>query len=350
MTRVRLADIAKKAGVSEASVSRVLNDRRGVSHRMRQAVLTALHEARVATDRAVVQAVRLVALVTPELTNTPVAALVQELEQAIRRYGYAPAVYVQASDDAPARESVDLLVECGVVGVLFVSGWPHTTTFSEDTLADLRGLQLPYVFVNGRDGTGDAPFVSVDQPAAMRMAVRHLSELGHDRIGMVVGHHRHPLSARRIDTFVNALEESRCSDAETGADRVHHTLPTVEGGRAAAGALLAKGCTGILCESDVAALGVVQALQERGLFVPAHVSVVSFNDSPFMEFTRPPLTAVRQPVKAIAVAAVAALLADTTSGGPRHSEFTLEPELIVRGSTSARWPTPETVLAKGVGV
>ncbi|MFI1357734.1 LacI family DNA-binding transcriptional regulator [Streptomyces sp. NPDC020898] len=348
MARLRLADIAKKAGVSEASVSRVLNDKNGVSHRTRQVVLDALQESGVASGRSVAPA-GLIALVTPELTKTLVASLVQELEEAIRRSGYVAAVCVQASDTVFSQEAVDLLVERGVGGIIFVSGWPGTSTLSADTRAGLRGLKLPCVFVNGPDGAGDAPFVSVDHNAAMRMAVQHLVELGHDRIGMVVGHHRNQLSARRSDGFVAALEEARCPDAATAADRVHHTLPTIEGGRTAVGALLEKACTGILCDSDLAALGVIQALKERGLSVPKHISVVTFNDSPFMEFTRPPLTAVRQPVESIAMTAIATLLADGVSSTTQHREFMLQPELIVRGSTSARWPRLEAVLAEGAG-
>ncbi|WP_432158907.1 LacI family DNA-binding transcriptional regulator [Streptomyces sp. bgisy153] len=341
MARVRLADIAKKAGVSEASVSRVLNDRQGVSHQMRQAVLDALNEAGAATGRSARQAVRLIALVTPELTSTPVvAALVQELEQAVRRYGYVPAVYVQPSDAVLAHESFDLLIEHGAAGVVFVSGWPDTTVFSEDTLVELKGSGLPYVFVNGRDMLGNAPSVSVDHREAVRMAVRHLHQLGHARIGMVVGNSRQPSSEDSIDAFIAALEEVRGADAVVEPHRVYHTLPAVAGGRVAVGTLLEDGCTGVLCDSDLTALGIMQALHESGLSVPGHVSVVTFTDSPFMEFTRPPLTAVRQPVGAIATAAVATLLPVGGTNGTDNGGCVLMPELIVRGSTAARSPAP----------
>ncbi|MFB0619088.1 LacI family DNA-binding transcriptional regulator [Streptomyces sp. AGS-58] len=351
MARVRLADIARKAGVSEASVSRVLNDRQGVSHKMRQAVLDALHEAGAETDRSVRDTSRIIALVTTELTSMPVvAALVQELEQAVRRYGYVPAVYVQPSDAALAHESFDLLIEHGAAGAVFVSGWPDTTVFSEDTLAELKGQGLPYVFVNGQDTLGNAPSISVDNRAAVRMATRHLNELGHVRIGMVVGNSRHPLSpASSIDGFLDALEEVRSPDAVAEAHRVYHTLPTVAGGRVMVGTLLEDGCTGVLCDSDLTALGIMQALRERGLSVPEHVSVVTFTDSQFMEFIKPPLTAVRQPVGAIAMAAVATLLSDGGTNGTHNDGFLLMPELIVRGSTSARCPTPEAASAQERG-
>ncbi|MFJ3640758.1 LacI family DNA-binding transcriptional regulator [Streptomyces sp. NPDC090108] len=347
MTRVRLADIARKAGVSEASVSRVLNDRQGVSPKMRQTVLDAVDAE---TVRSADRMARIIALVTTELAGMPVvAALVQELEQAVRQYGYVPAVYVQPSDAVLARESFDLLVEHGVAGAVFVSGWPCTTVFSEDTLAGPAALGLPHLFVNGRDMSGDAPSVSVDHRAAVRMAVRHLHELGHSRIGLVVGDTRRPLPDGGVDGFIAASQEIRGADAAGEAHRVYHTPSTVAGGRATVGTLIEDGCTGVVCDSDLTALGIVQALRERGLSVPEHLSVITFTDSPFMEFTRPPLTAVRQPVGPIAAAAVVTLLSDEETCGPGHGDFLFMPELIVRGSTSTRRPAPEAVPAQERG-
>ncbi|MFE0382039.1 substrate-binding domain-containing protein, partial [Streptomyces inhibens] len=121
--------------------------------------------------------------------------------------------------------------------------------------------------------------------------------------------------------------------------RVQHTLFSVEGGHAAAAALLDEGCTGIVCGSDLMALGVVRAARQRGLDVPGALSVVGFDDSQLIAFTDPPLTTVRQPVQAMATAAVGALIEEIhdrahgrqTPG--RRTEFVFQPELVVRGST-----------------
>jgi Periplasmic binding protein-like domain len=108
----------------------------------------------------------------------------------------------------------------------------------------------------------------------------------------------------------------------------------VEGGAAAAGRLLDRGVTGIVCGSDLMALGAIREARSRGLRVPADVSIVGYDDSPLVAFTDPPLTTVRQPVSAMAVAGVRALI-DEINGHPApHSEYVFSPELVVRGSTA----------------
>src|SRR5690606_28061966 len=110
---------------------------------------------------------------------------------------------------------------------------------------------------------------------------------------------------------------------------------SVEGGVAAASRLLDRGVTGFVCGSDLMALGAIRAARQRGLAVPGDVSVVGYDDSPLIAFTDPPLTTVRQPVLAMASAAVSALLDQISGRGVTASEFLFAPELVVRASTAA---------------
>ena len=117
------------------------------------------------------------------------------------------------------------------------------------------------------------------------------------------------------------------------------------GGRqAAAGRLLDRGVTGIVCGSDLMALGAIRAARQRGLVVPRDVSVVGYDDSPLIAFTDPPLTTVRQPVQAMASAAVRALLDEIRGQPAPRSEFVFPPELVVRASTTT---APRSVTAEG---
>ena len=108
----------------------------------------------------------------------------------------------------------------------------------------------------------------------------------------------------------------------------------VEGGHAAAGRLLDQGVTAIVCGSDLMALGAIRAARQRGRHVPREISVVGFDDSPLIAFTDPPLTTIRQPVHAMSVAAVHALLDEIRGHAAPHSEYVYTPELVVRGSTA----------------
>jgi LacI family transcriptional regulator, repressor for deo operon, udp, cdd, tsx, nupC, and nupG len=114
---------------------------------------------------------------------------------------------------------------------------------------------------------------------------------------------------------------------------------TVEGGHVAGARLLDEGATGLLAGSDLMALGAVRAARERGLGVPADVSVVGYDDIPLAPYTDPPLTTLRQPVRAIG-AAVATMLSQRLGGAevPDHGEYLFRPDLIVRGSTG---PCPD---------
>jgi DNA-binding LacI/PurR family transcriptional regulator len=116
---------------------------------------------------------------------------------------------------------------------------------------------------------------------------------------------------------------------------IERTLFSVEGGDTAGARLIERGCTAVVCGSDLMALGAIRAARRMGLRVPEDFSVVGYDDSPLIPFTDPPLTTVRQSVAAMSEAAVRALL-DEIGGEPApRAEFVFRPELVVRSSTGA---------------
>ena len=114
---------------------------------------------------------------------------------------------------------------------------------------------------------------------------------------------------------------------------VEHALFSLEGGQAATTRLLRHGVTGVICGSDVLALGAIRAIRRAGLSVPGDVSVVGYDDSAFMNCTDPPLTTVRQPIESMGKAAVALLVNQIENMAVYPEELLFEPELVVRGST-----------------
>ncbi|MFJ5288764.1 LacI family DNA-binding transcriptional regulator [Streptomyces sp. NPDC088348] len=331
----RLAHIAAQAAVSEATVSRVLNGKPGVADTTRQRVLAALdvlgYERPVRLRQ---RSAGLIGLVTPELTNPIFPAFAQAVEQVLAGHGYTPVLCTQMPGGATEDELVEQLVERGVGGIVFLSGLHADTSSDPARYAGLTERGVPFVLINGYNERISAPFVSPDDHAAAHMAVRHLSDLGHRRIGLAVGPPRYVPSRRKREGFIEAVAGRLGQSAEEAGALVQHTLFSVEGGRAAAGALLDQGCTAVVCGSDMMALGVVRAARERGLEVPDDVSVVGFDDSQLIAFTSPPLTTVRQPVQAMAAAAVGALLEEIGGNPVQRTEFVFQPELVVRGSTA----------------
>jgi alanine racemase len=340
--RTRLSDIAAQAGVSEATVSRVLNDKPGVSVDTRQAVLTALdvlgyeRPARLRKKSA-----GLVGLVVPELDNPIFPAFAQVIESVLAQEGYTPVLCTQTPGGVTEDEYVEMLLDRQVSGIVFVSGLHADTAADHERYRGLVARKLPVVLINGYVEGVEAPFVSCDDRAAGEMAVSHLVSLGHRRIGLISGPDRFLPVQRKLAGFRATMTRLLgTTDAEL-ASLVSLSLFGVEGGAAAAGRLLDRGITGIVCGSDLMALGAIREARSRGLKVPTDISVVGYDDSPLIAFTDPPLTTLRQPVIAMAVSAVRALV-DEINGHPApHSEYIFRPELVMRGSTAAaRTPVP----------
>jgi alanine racemase len=333
--RARLSDIAQQAEVSEATVSRVLNDRPGVSAETRQAVLTALdvlgyeRPARLRKRSA-----GLVGLVVPELENPIFPAFAQIIESALAQQGYTPVLCTQTPGGVTEDEYVEMLLDRQVSGIVFVSGLHADAAADHERYRKLIARPLPIVLVNGYVEGIEAPFVSCDDRAAGELAVSHLVALGHRRIGLISGPERFVPVQRKLAGYRAAMTRLLGTGEREFDQLISLSLFGVEGGHAAASRLLDRDVTGIVCGSDLMALGAIRAARQRGLPVPGEVSVVGYDDSPLIAFTEPPLTTLRQPVRAMAVAAVQALVDEIHGHAAPHSEYVFRPELVVRGSTA----------------
>jgi DNA-binding LacI/PurR family transcriptional regulator len=327
----KLSDVAKKAGVSEATVSRVLNDKPGISASTRAAVLTALdvmgyeRPTQLRGERA-----RLIGLVLPELQNPIFPALAEVVGGALAQRGFTAVLCTRTTGGMSEADYVDMLLERQVSGMVFGGGQYAEADAPHGHYLRLLELRLPVVLVNAASEHLDFPRVSTDDAVAVEQAFGHLTSLGHERIGLILGPPDHMPSRRKQEAF--ELAAGRAGLA-LSPDFVEHTMFSIEGGQVAASRLLKQGVTGIVCASDPIALGVVRAVRRAGLRVPQDVSVVGYDDSAFMNCTDPPLTTVRQPLEAIGRAAVAMLVGQIDGIPVTAEELLFEPELVVRGST-----------------
>jgi DNA-binding LacI/PurR family transcriptional regulator len=322
----RLAEVAKYAGVSEATVSRVLNGKPGISEATRAAVLTALdvlgyeRPSKLRGEHA-----RLVGLVLPELQNPIFPAFAEVVAGALAKRGFTPVLCTRTIDGVSESDYVDMLLDRHVSGLIFCSGLFAQARAPHDHYLRLRERGLPVVLVNAAIDDLGFPCVATDDRYAVEQAYRYLTSLGHQRIGLVLGPDDHVPSRRKLAAFSEAVGDR--------ADLVQHTMFSMEGGRAAATQLVRRGVTAVICASDILALGALRAVRRLGLEVPDDVSVIGYDDSALMMCTDPPLSTVRQPIEAMGHAAVA-LLIDQVSGAPVPTEEMLfEPELVVRAST-----------------
>ncbi|MFI6299663.1 LacI family DNA-binding transcriptional regulator [Nonomuraea sp. NPDC050790] len=325
MTR-RLAEVARKVGVSEATVSRVLNGKPGVSEATREAVLTALdvlgyeRPTQLRGDRA-----RLVGLVLPELQNPIFPAFAEVVGGALAQQGFTPVLCTRTVGGVTEAEYVDLLLQQQVSGVVFAGGLYAQADAAHGHYELILERGLPTVLVNAAVEHLGFPQVSCDDMVAAEMSLAHLRALGHERVGMVLGPADHMPSRRKLAAFL-------LGGGDPGL--VEQTMFSLEGGHAAAARLVGRGVSGIVCASDLLALGAVRAARRAGRSVPEQVSVIGYDDSPLMNCTDPPLTTIRQPIEAMGRAAVELLVAQIGKARVAADELLFEPELVVRSSTA----------------
>ena len=226
-----LADVAKQAGVSEATVSRVLNGKPGISDATRAAVLTALDV--IGYERPTqlrVRRARMVGLVVPELQNPIFPALAEVVGGALAQRGFN-AVLCTRTGSMSEAEYVDMLLERQVSGMVFAGGQYAEADAPHEHYARLLKLRLPVVLVNAAAEHLDFPRVSTDDAVAMEQAYGHLVSLGHERIGLILGPPDHVPSRRKLAAFEAVARATAGSALARRARRAHDVLARGRPGR-----------------------------------------------------------------------------------------------------------------------
>ena len=328
----RLAEVARKVGVSEATVSRALNGKPGVSEQTRQAILTALdvmgyeRPTKLRGERG-----RLVGLVLPELSNPIFPAFAEVVGGALAQQGFTPVLCTRSAGGVSEDEYIDLLLSQQVSGVIFAGGLYSEADADHAHYRRLLDINLPTVLTSAKVPELDFPSVSCDDAVAAQQALTHLVSLGHTRIGFLLGPKDHMPSVLKLKA-ARALAKRVNMTIPNGL--IEHSQYSLESGQAGAARLIEAGATAIICASDPLALGAIRAVRRAGLSVPRDVSVVGFDDSALMNTTDPALTTVRQPIDAMGRAAVD-ILVDLINGVQvPQDELLFEPELVVRASTA----------------
>jgi LacI family transcriptional regulator, repressor for deo operon, udp, cdd, tsx, nupC, and nupG len=242
--------------------------------------------------------------------------------------GFTPALCARTIGGVPERDYIEMLLDHQVSGVVFAGGSYALAEAEHGHYRALTDRRMPVVMVNaGVDDLG-FPHISTDDAVAVEQAYGHLKSLGHERIGMVMGAEDHMPSRRKLSAL------TRIAGVPGESWFVERTNFSMESARLAAARLIERGVTGMICASDVLALGSIRAARRLGLEVPRDVSVVGFDDSALMTCTDPPLTTVRQPIEMMGQAAVDLLVNQIEGSGVAPDELLFEPELVVRGSTA----------------
>ncbi|MFC4776917.1 LacI family DNA-binding transcriptional regulator [Paenibacillus sp. GCM10023252] len=333
MNKLTIRDVAERAGVSIATVSRVLNGKDRVLRSTREKVQSAIEELDFQPDyiarSMVMKETKTVGLLLPGLTNEFWATLAEYIEKSLWERGYTMTLCMIGNEGVDkeraalrsfADKKVDGIIFC--VSHLFAD---YTERHSASGPFDIPGVSFE-LEISGMSS------VQGDHIQASRQAVDHLLDLGHTEIAYIGG----PIvSPDRELGYRQALLTRQIAASEALIQRGD---PTIAFGREAARRLVDNKTpfTAIFCGNDLMAIGAIQELMSRGLRVPEDISVVGYDDINAAALVTPTLTTVRQPIDLIAQSLVDLLFNRMTGlEQPQQSRKLLFPmELIVRGSTS----------------
>jgi DNA-binding LacI/PurR family transcriptional regulator len=327
-----IRDVARLAGVSHQTVSRVLNDHPNVREDTRARILDAVKKLQYrpnAFARGLAgRRSRVIGVVSFDTILYGPAATLLGVERAARKAGYGISIVaLERLDQAGVTAAVGALMDQSVAGVVIIA--PLMTAAS--AVSSLPA-GVPAVVVES-DTIGGLPAISVDQIAGARLAVEHLLELGHETVWHLSGPRDWVEARDRVDGWRQALES---------ADR--RVPPLISGDWSPrsgyeAGLVIADrdDVTAVFCANDQQALGMLRSLHERGVRVPEEISIVGFDDIPEAEYMSPPLTTVRQDFDEVGRRCLAALLdllndSHTPSAGNAH----VMPSLVIRSSSGPR--------------
>jgi DNA-binding LacI/PurR family transcriptional regulator len=318
---VTSVDVARRAGVSQSTVSLVLSGKaRGrISGPTEAAVRRAAEELgyrpNVAARALRTGVARTVGLVVPDVTNPFFGRVLRGAQRAARTAGYAVALVDAGRDRDSEIASIEALLAGPADGVLLFGMDPPPGTTGHVVAIEVASCALPVV--------------RLDVEAGTEAAIAHLLDLGHRRIGHLaasVGASTFRARATRLRATLAAAELEPAATATAPIE--------FEGAAAAAAPLLAAGCTAVFCDDDVLAGGMYLAAREAAVAIPSGLSVVGFDDLDFARVLEPPLTTVAADPEALGAAAFAALAAKL-AGAPVAAVQTLPVRLVVRGSTAS---------------
>jgi DNA-binding LacI/PurR family transcriptional regulator len=327
---MNLQDVARRAGVGSATVSRVLNGHAGVKNSTRARVLRAieelkyrpnLHARTLAAGRT-----RVLGIVMSNLYNPFFADIYRALEVNALERGYEISLANTSQDLHKLPASVHRLLQQKVAGL---GVFPETEL---ETIEELRQAGIPVAIYDAGEAGGNITAIHFDHRRGVKMVVDLLHALGHRHVAYIGAPVvLHTTEARRQEFLKTAARYSMATHA------VAPHADGLAGGREAARELLRSGfsATAIVCVNDWIAVGAIRELRNQGLSVPGDVSVTGFDNVALAEFSCPSLTTIHIPRAEIGRLVVEALLPDASGAPPAARTISLDPELVVRESTGA---------------
>ncbi|WP_111977736.1 LacI family DNA-binding transcriptional regulator [Algibacillus agarilyticus] len=335
MSNLRIKDIAQRAGVCQATVSRTLRNPDIVSPKTRKKVMAVVDELGFTPNKlgASLRNGRSgnIVVITPDITNPYFSPIVRSIEKVAMAKGYS--VLLGDTQEDPSREFQfgDLLMSSQADGIIISSQrLPFNTKVHKNIINNLPPIVSTAEVVEH----ADIPKVVVDNVAIAETAVQHLIDQGHTTIAAIAGIESHRSTVQRLQGMKNVLSAAGLPFEEK---LVYYGNYTTESGVAGVKKLLQQRQrpTALFCFGDMMAIGAMHALRELDFSIPDDISVIGIDDILFAQYCYPPLTSVAQPLSTIGETCANTLI-DLIEGRTPEKQLNIMPhKLMQRGSTKA---------------
>lgn len=336
--KLTIKDVARAAKVSVATASMALNNREGVNEKTRSKVLDIAREMNYVPDHSarslVMQSSNVIGLMIPEIQNPFYSAIVDILTRIAEDRGYTLLLGISNSSSRQEAEYVRMFLSRRVCGVIMVPMLFNHPDISH--LEMLRAAEVPLVFCTENYALCDEPLVMCDFASGQYAITKYLLDKGLTDFWFVSTDMDVQFARFRYEGYCRALREAglevnkkrvmllqspRYQQAYEATDRIVDDLPQA-----------------VLCINDIMSMAIMKRMMERGLHIPQDVSLAGFDDVMFSELVSPPLTTVRQPLKAICEKTMEILEEKLRAGAGQASvergrTYLIQPELVIRGTT-----------------
>ncbi len=344
--KVTLKDVARRAGVSYQTVSKVLRNQIKVTPETRARIEAAVAELGYRPNTAArslrTQSTFLIGYsFKPHLHDEPSPILekfLQSVVHAAQNHGYHIMLFPWEEGENAVETYRELITSNRVDGFIL-----SDIDYNDPRLPELHSRGFPFVAFGRTESDPDYAYVDVDGRAGIRLAVEHLIEQGHRKIAVLAWPETSRVGAARLNGYYQAMHNAALL---IDADWVRRGEGTLQAAYQNTHALLDlppdRRPTAIVTMVDIMALGAVHAIQERGYTVGAQIGVTGFDDTPLSRHVRPALTTLRQPVERIGQLAIDLLMKILTNSPSEPEQHLLTPELIVRESSVRETGNRET--------
>lgn len=293
--KITIKEIAKRAGVSTATVSRIINGQAGYNEETKMKVMQIIEETGYMGNASALKEFtkskvdQLVALLVPDLETNFYAKIIMGIEDIARSEGYSVLICNTGKEGENALEDIKVLKKRKVSGIALIGITPNDEVYQM-----LENTNIPYILISTMSFKYPIPYIKVDSVHAAYTAVNYLIQQGHTEIAMITGTSKSGISNRELG-YRTAMQEAGLTIKETRICRGDFSF---ESGRNETLKLLEldQQISAVFAASDDMALGVMSAAYEKGILVPEQLSVIGYDDTKIAKMSIPPLTTVAQPL------------------------------------------------------